>query len=338
MSAAPSLSQVRLWATPAPLGARLAAFTIDTLAVLALGAALAAVTRSVAVTIIAAVQAAALIVIVEARTGATLGNLLLGLRTTRDDAPHSLGLGRAAIRAAVHGAGFAAGGIGAWVLLATGRSDPQRLGRSWADRAGRALVVKVPRREELTRLSEWLIDNHPGADLDAGDPAGGAGGQPPAEPAPPRRTRPVAPAGSGAHAQAHAGTLDSPLLPPQTPAQLPRSGPQVLLAFDTGQRERFAIPAAITLGRRPQQHTPEDVALAVHDPDRSVSKTHLRIECRAENIWLTDLGSTNGSEIFDDAGASVLLEAGSRVRLDDGARVRIGNRSFTIAAVADDEA
>lgn len=334
-------ARARLWANPASTRTRIAAYSIDAAVVIAAGAATAFISESFVLTAIVTLQLALLLVIAEARTGATAGNLLMRIRTTRDDVPYSLGIGRSVLRAVVQGAGFAVGAVGAWVIVATGLADPHRMGRTWSDRVGRALVVKVPRPDELKALSSWLTERHAKGEL--GEPAALAAQAPaaPADAAPaprPQQHYQAATLGTGAHAQALSGTLDAPLVPAEAPpTHVEKAGPQVLLTFDTGQRDFFAIPGVINLGRRPDRHAAEDRTLAVTDPDRSVSKTHLRIECRPDSIWLTDLESTNGSEIFDDSGNSHLLAPGQRVRLDEGARVRVGNRSFTIAAVAGDE-
>jgi pSer/pThr/pTyr-binding forkhead associated (FHA) protein len=75
----------------------------------------------------------------------------------------------------------------------------------------------------------------------------------------------------------------------------------------------------------------DDRLVIVTDPDSSVSKTHLRLEHSRGRTWVTDFGSTNGSDIRSDEGQTTELVAGERVLLDDADRVRIGNRSFTIS-------
>ncbi|WP_244303023.1 FHA domain-containing protein [Leucobacter coleopterorum] len=126
--------------------------------------------------------------------------------------------------------------------------------------------------------------------------------------------------------------VDAPLAPPP-PVRNVEIGEQLLLTFDTGQRAQLPIPVTVNLGRRPDPTEAEDQLLVVQDPESSVSKTHLRLDYRGESVWVTDLGSTNGSEIFDDTGEGTPLSRGVRVRLDDGSRVRIGRRSFTAAIV-----
>ncbi|OZB88867.1 MAG: hypothetical protein B7X41_05890, partial [Microbacterium sp. 14-71-5] len=104
----------------------------------------------------------------------------------------------------------------------------------------------------------------------------------------------------------------------------------LLLIFDTGQRVRIELPAAVNLGRRPAPSEPGDLVVAVEDPDSTVSKTHLRLEHSRGRTWATDLGSTNGSGVFADDGRRSELAPGARTLLDDGDRVRIGDRTFTV--------
>jgi len=65
----------------------------------------------------------------------------------------------------------------------------------------------------------------------------------------------------------------------------------------------------------------------------TVSKTHLRLEHSRGRTWVTDGGSTNGSDLLDDEGGVTTLAPGNRVLLDEGVRVRIGNRAFTISLI-----
>ena len=361
-----ALARSRAWARPAGLGARLAAYSIDAAVCFILAVAAWLLTGSLLVGGLVLAEAAIILLVVEARTGATVGNLALRQRTARDDAPYSPGMARGLVRGLVQGAGSLAAFIGGWVVVATSAADPERMGRSLADRAGRTLVVKVPsaaERELWSRNAEaWAlqapvrpVDAPPGPGTMAG--AGGhtpeaamlahqqavapqaqlahVGGAPIAQPTPPV-TAPRAPA---------AATVASAAAPPLPPgvvavdapvaaAPAPREvGTLLLLNFDTGQRAQLRIPTVVNLGRRPEASDPEDQLVVVEDPDGSVSKTHLRLEYRGDSVWVSDLGSTNGSEMVDDTGATSALVRGARVRLEDGASVRMGQRSFTVATI-----
>ncbi|KEP75470.1 hypothetical protein HR12_32535 [Microbacterium sp. SUBG005] len=106
---------------------------------------------------------------------------------------------------------------------------------------------------------------------------------------------------------------------------------QLLVVFDTGQREQIDLPAAVNFGRAPVATEPGDVLIAVDDPDRLISKTHLRLEHDGETAWVVDTGSTNGSELIDDDGAVHPLQPGARTLLEDGTRVRLSERVFTLS-------
>jgi hypothetical protein len=105
----------------------------------------------------------------------------------------------------------------------------------------------------------------------------------------------------------------------------------VLLIFDTGQREQLATPVAVNLGRNPVATEPTDKLITITDPESSVSKTHLRLEHSRGTTWVTDGGSTNGTDLISDEGVVSRLTAGERVLVDEGTRVRAGNRTFTIS-------
>lgn len=403
-----ALSRSRSWARPASTGARLIAYTLDTVTVFIVAGVVGLLTRSVALGVILLIELAVILVVIEARTGLTLGNFLLRIRTTRDDAPFSPGIGRSALRALVQGLGSLVALVGGWIVVATSAADPMRAGRSIADRAGRTLVVKVPsavERDEWARnAATWAASApQPAAALQqavgqispeprpvqpvsgfealfqqpvalqqpvlsAQSPYAGAPLQAPeapqhAQPYPgglAGQVSPVAPAAAGPAvpaqpqlppnavanhtdttppAVAYAAALPEGVVSIEAPVAAPppvrnvEYGEQLLMSFDTGQRAQLPTPVSVNLGRKPDRIEEDDQLLVVTDPDSSVSKTHLRLEYRGGSVWLTDQGSTNGTEIFDESGEGTLLEAGARVRLEEGSSVRIGNRSFTVATV-----
>lgn len=143
-----ALRRSRSWARPAPVGMRLLAFTLDVIAVALLAAAVGVFAQSWVLALVVALELAVLLGVLEARTGLTVGNACLRLRTTRDDSPFSPGVGASALRAVIHGFGLLIAGIGGWIVVATGWADPRRVGRSIADRAAHTLVVSVPTARE----------------------------------------------------------------------------------------------------------------------------------------------------------------------------------------------
>lgn len=387
---AQALAGARAWARPASTGVRLAAFAIDTVAVIVVAAVVWFAAASPLLGILAGLEAAVVLAFLEARTGLTLGNAAMRIRTVRDDAPYSPGVARGFVRALVLGAGSLFALIGGFAIVATSAADPMRMSRSWADRAARTLVVRVPSRAERAAWSEgaeaWATSSlvapdardeapfaarreahapsvtaphaHRGTPVAAQGapatvaPAVAPAAAPAATPAatpgfaehgvPHLRPTPITPA---THAGSNTGpvqgnqALPSGVVPVEAPIAAPPpvrqviKGEQLLLTFDTGQRLQLPLPTTINLGRKPDPTESEDQLCIVEDPDSSVSKTHIRLECRGESVWLTDLGSTNGSALIDETGESSQLTAGSRVRLEDGSRVKIGNRVFTVATV-----
>ncbi|WP_336659098.1 FHA domain-containing protein [Leucobacter sp. USHLN153] len=347
------------------MGARIGAYSIDAAVCLALAAIAWMLTRSLLIGVLVLVELAVILLVIEARTGVTVGNLLLRLRTARDDSPFSPGMGRGFVRGLVQGAGSLVALVGGWAVVATSAADPMRMGRSWADRAGRTLVVKVPSEAERaawSRSAEAWAQSAPRTATEATAVPPGATAPQAARPAaatviePDRQERDAAvgsirppSATQGAPVASQPGPAEpvpaaeaAPALPegviavdaPIPPAPAPRrTTTLLLLSFDTGQRVQLRIPTVVNLGRRPEASDPADQLVTVEDPAGSVSKTHLRLEYRGDSVWVTDLGSTNGSEMVDDTGEVSQLPTGARVRMETGASVRIGERSFTAATV-----
>jgi len=113
-------------------------------------------------------------------------------------------------------------------------------------------------------------------------------------------------------------------------------GGELLLVFDTGQREQLPIPVSVNLGRNPAATDPGDVLIVVRDPESTVSKTHVRLEVARGGTWVTDTGSTNGTDLLDEDGTATQLAVGVRTSVEDGVRIRLGNRAFTIGRLMDD--
>lgn len=323
--------------TPAGAGARVAAFTLDAAAVILASAVVLISTRSLVLAGVTAAELALFLWVLEARTGLTLGNAVLRLRTARGDRPFSPGIGRQFVRGIITGAGFLVA-VGSWVVVASSAWDRGGRRQTWADKVAGTVVVAVPARA--------AVENQPPPPLTVAEV------QTPL--APPQ----VVPLGAhpsavdedseptDARAASHRAEVaadlvagqDRPLFTvapaaaPQTAEQAPASDTgALLLIFDTGQRVQLPLPLAANLGRAPVASAHDDRLVIVTDPDSSVSKTHLRIEHSRGRTWVTDFGSTNGSDVRSDDGHTAELVAGERVLLDDADRVRIGNRSFTIS-------
>ncbi|TPW77844.1 FHA domain-containing protein [Schumannella soli] len=504
----------------AGVGARLAAFTVDVIVVAAVGVAAQLLLRSPVLTAVIVAEVLLGLVVLQARTGLGIGNLLLRIRVARLDRPWSPGLGRSLLRGVITSAGWLVGGIGAWFVEITAAFDGSGRRRSWGDLAAGTVVVAVPKRARgaaAQQLHGGRPAAAPGSSSAPGmpaaapalastavplslDPASGLGGVPatgsvpvaqpggvpgaiapmpglvtpgmvplggaqpgaaqptpaqpdadppaaaqhpaaqppvapptpatppparapgqpggasPSEPIPAQRPFPqqpveqqtlsqqappaappnaVAPPPGIAPPTASAPVPPAALQPgagqPGTPATAPQPGApahpapagdrqgaggrvayslppdsasppadaspgrgapgdwhteltltelrgraRVVLTFDTGQQEQAPIPATVLLGRNPSADDALEIAVAVRDPESTVSKGHARLELTRQGTWVTDSGSTNGTFLVDETGEAERLAPGVRTPVDDGARVRLGNRVFTISTLLED--
>jgi hypothetical protein len=323
--------------TAAGVGRQVAAFTVDLVLVAVVATAVFVLSGEVVFATLAVLELAVGFWVLEARTGATVGNLLLRIRTSRDDGPFSPGIGRAFVRRMLPAVGFLVAAVGAWFVVASGAFDRSGRSRSWGDLAARTQVVAVPARGSAQRP---LVQ-----------PAGQVAPQ--AEPhvvlaapqvvstlARPRAIDEDSQSQSQTGAQQAAAVAAPVPVAPAAPPAAQGGAPvaesadgTLLLVFDTGQRVQFPTPVAVNLGRSPVPTEPTDMLVTVQDQEMTVSKTHLRLEHSRGRTWVTDGGSTNGTDLLDDEGGVTTLAAGNRVLLDEGTRVRIGNRAFTISLI-----
>ncbi|MGV8886069.1 MAG: RDD family protein [Microbacteriaceae bacterium] len=334
--------------TVAGVGAQILAFTIDTVMVVAVSVAVLLISSSGVFAALAAVELLVFLWVLEARTGATVGTALLRLRTARDDSPFSPGIGRSFVRRTITGAGFLAGGIGAWVVVASAAWDRTGKNRSWADAAARTQLVAIaPRRRTTTQAAVPVSAAAPGAAPSA--PLTYPPAQAPIVLAAPQVVNTLArQTAIDENSASQSRPAPEPVFEAQTPApqpvevvapvgevpsaRVPESlDGTILLVFDTGQREQFATPVAVNLGRNPVATDATDSLVTVNDPDSTVSKTHVRLEHSRGRTWVTDGGSTNGTDLLEDDGDVITLTPGNRVLVEEGVRVRMGNRAFTIS-------
>lgn len=343
-------------------GARIGAFTIDVLCVLAVVAAVYFATGTVVFALVATLECLVFLWVLEARTGLSPGNALLRIRASRADAPMSPGIGRSAARFALTGAGFLVGIVGAWVIVASSAWDGQRRRRGWADLATDTMTVTPPRAlpgGRLPGMPAAAIYQEPHVEHAAPAPAPGLIERPVQvvlddvdhadSPSASRTVPPIdAPTSSSA---ASSAALSVPAPPPAPVANVPTnvapeapplgdSAPatghgELLLVFDTGQREQVQLPVGVVLGRNPSPIEPTDRTIVVADPEKSVSRTHLRIEHSRGRTWVTDNDSANGTELIDEMGTTTKLAPHTRVPVEDGMRVRIGSRAFSINVLTD---
>ncbi|WP_404561306.1 FHA domain-containing protein [Curtobacterium sp. AB7] len=132
-----------------------------------------------------------------------------------------------------------------------------------------------------------------------------------------------------ARASADADELDEDVDETRIVSKTPTRAP-FLLHFSTG--ERFGVHGTGLLGRlpRPQPGERYDDLLTVHDPGKSVSKTHLELGRDGDDLWVSDRFSGNGTVVRHIDGSIRRCEPGRRYRVERGARVDIGEQFFLV--------
>ncbi|MBQ1444364.1 MAG: RDD family protein [Renibacterium sp.] len=301
----------------------------------------------------------------EARTGKTIGNLLLGIRTTGMQG-FAAGWLAILVRNVIITIGFGLAFVGGVLVLISNLWDRNGQRQSWPDKAAHTLVFDVKAgRDPLTsggidgpssfapvELPPMLPVQSPvagtaapGLPTSAAPPSAGIPGFEPAEPAPGRRHDPnqwQPPASPGVrpetvHPDEAAGETRyrSAAQPDPVPAAVDPAPavqrPSVRMQFDDGREVRLA--GAALIGRNPSGYDGEVIEqlIDVPDPSRSVSKTHVHVRASSEGLWVTDRNSTNGSALSGPDGVRRPLVAGSPELAGFGATVHFGDRSFLVA-------
>ena len=92
----------------------------------------------------------------------------------------------------------------------------------------------------------------------------------------------------------------------------------------------FQLDRSVLVGRNPVGQAGEQHAqlLAVDDPGRSISKTHLHLLTDGAGIWVTDRNSTNGSAVTTPDGLRTPLVPGVPTFVTPGSSVHFGDRTF----------
>lgn len=108
-------------------------------------------------------------------------------------------------------------------------------------------------------------------------------------------------------------------------------GERFVLQFSTG--ENVTVGGAGLIGRNPVAEPGEivDQFVAVFDPTKSVSKTHLEFGQEAGRFWVSDRFSTNGSVVRQPDLDPKRAEPGKRYFIARGTRVDIGEQFFVVS-------
>jgi predicted component of type VI protein secretion system len=87
------------------------------------------------------------------------------------------------------------------------------------------------------------------------------------------------------------------------------------------------------LGRNPLPEPGEyfDAMIAISDPGKSVSKSHLEFGQDAGAFWVSDRFSGNGTVVREPDSPPKRCDAGKRYRIARGTRVDIGEQFFIVS-------
>ena len=136
----------------APVGRRVAAFALDLLLALVVvgvgDAVVAAVGASpgdlvLALPLVLGISVGVGQWIAEARTGATVGNALTGIRTLSASTGRPAGLLAVLVRQLVVGVGALVCAVGQWIVVASGAWDRTPAQQGWHDKAARTVVLRA---------------------------------------------------------------------------------------------------------------------------------------------------------------------------------------------------
>lgn len=110
-----------------------------------------------------------------------------------------------------------------------------------------------------------------------------------------------------------------------------RRGERFVLQFSTG--ESVSVTGTGLLGRNPIPEPGEyfDSIVAISDPGKSVSKTHLEFGQDGGAFWISDRYSGNGTVVREPDSGPRRCDPGKRYRVVRGTRVDIGEQFFVIS-------
>lgn len=162
----------------------------------------------------------------------------------------------------------------------------------------------------------------PGTHGTAGTPGQPAAPIAPAHPAPREHSAP-----GQAPAAAH---LDDDHDRTQMRGGFREAAPVAVLRIRLDDGRDFQLDRNVLVGRNPVGQAGEQQAqlLAVDDPGRSISKTHLHVLSDGAGVWVTDRNSTNGSAVTTPDGLRTPLKPGVPAFVSPGSTVHFGDRSF----------
>ncbi|MGW6130200.1 FHA domain-containing protein [Cellulomonas sp. NPDC055163] len=103
----------------------------------------------------------------------------------------------------------------------------------------------------------------------------------------------------------------------------------VVLLTDDGSVLQVTGPTIV--GRSPVDPTGAHLLLGIPDLSRSISRSHALLEPHGASVWVTDLGSANGTAVALPGEPLVRLAPNVRVEAPLGARLALGDRVVHLA-------
>ena len=120
-----------------------------------------------------------------------------------------------------------------------------------------------------------------------------------------------------------------------TPHPVVRPRPTLgFIVFDDGAS--FGLDRSYVIGREPSRgDNPDAELLVIHDNNDTLSRTHAELRLDGWTVQIVDLGSTNGTYIWDSRNDRWnQLTAGHPVELQSGETVALGRRTFVFESVS----
>lgn len=120
---------------------------------------------------------------------------------------------------------------------------------------------------------------------------------------------------------------------PSSAVPVPSAGPTPAVELCLWDGRRVVLRGLALVGRAPAPRPgdpPPEHLLAVHDPSRSVSKTHLELGVDHAGVWVRDRTSVNGTVVVLSDGVRVPCPPERRVRIPQGAAIALGEFEIRI--------
>jgi predicted component of type VI protein secretion system len=125
--------------------------------------------------------------------------------------------------------------------------------------------------------------------------------------------------------------IEATIMVSQHSSAAPLSGDRFVLQFSTG--ESVTVTGTGIVGRNPRPEPGEyfDHSVAIVDPGKSVSKTHVEFGYTGGKFWVSDRHSGNGTRVREPEGVERYCEPGRRYSVARGTRVSIGEQFFVVS-------